>query len=76
MDKEFKAEGILSGWSRNKQKNVVSFTVKTDDFSEKDLQSIKDLYRFGKGNLRPKAFITIIFDGKLHEILGVYKKAY
>lgn len=76
MNKEIIAEGILSGYTRNKEKNVVSLTVKTDDISEKDLQTLKDMYQIGKGNVKPKAVLKIIFDGKLHEILGVYKKAY
>lgn len=76
MNKEIIAEGILSGWSKNKEKNVVSLTVKTDDISEEDLQTLKDMYKLGKGNVKPKAILKIIFDGKLHEILGVYKKAY
>ncbi len=76
MSKEIKAEGILSGYTRNKEKNVVSLTVKTDDISEEDLQTLKDMYQVGKGNIKPKAILKIVFDGKLHEILGVYKKAY
>lgn len=76
MNKEIIAEGILSGYTRNKEKNVVSLTVKTDDLSEEDLQTLKDMYRIGKGNMKPKAVLKIIFDGRLHEILGAYKKAY
>jgi len=76
MSKEIIAEGILSGYTRNKEKNVVSLTVKTDDLSEEDLQTLKNMYQIGKGNMKPKAVLKIIFDGRLHEILGAYKKAY
>lgn len=76
MSKEIIAEGILSGYTRNKEKNVISLTVKTDDLSEEDLQTLKNMYQIGKGNIKPKAVLRIIFDGKLHEILGAYKKAY
>jgi len=76
MSKEIIAEGILSGYTRNKEKNVVSLHVKTDDLSEEDLQTLTNMYQLGKGNIKPKAILKIIFDGKLHEILGAYKKAY
>lgn len=76
MSNEIIAEGILSGYTRNKEKNVISLTVKTDDLSEEDLQTLKNMYQIGKGNIKPKAVLRIIFDGKLHEILGAYKKAY
>ncbi len=70
------AEGIVSRYTRNAEKNVVSITVKTDDLSEEDLETIKNMYEFGRGNLKPKAILKIIFDGELHELLGKYKKAY
>jgi len=74
--KEIIAKGYVSRFTRDSEKNVVSLTIKTDDLSEEDLATIKDLYEFGRGALKPQAVLKIIFDGKLHELLGKYKKAY
>ncbi len=74
--KEITAKGYISRFTRDSEKNVVSLTIKTDDLSEEDLTTIKDLYEFGRGSLKPQAVLKIIFDGKLHELLGKYKKAY
>lgn len=74
--KEIIAKGYISRFTRDSEKNVVSLTIKTDDLSEEDLATIKDLYEFGRGSLKPQAILRIIFDGKLHELLGKYKKAY
>jgi len=73
---EIIAEGIISRFTRSKEKNVVSLTIKTDDLSEDDIYTLKTLYEVGRGNLKPKAVLKITFDGKLHELLGAYKKAY
>lgn len=74
--KEIIAKGYVSRYTRNSERNVVSITVKTDDLSEEDLETIKNLYEYGRGVLKPQAILRIIFDGKLHELLGKYKKAY
>ena len=74
--KEIIAKGVLSRFTRSAEKNVVSLTIKTDDLSEEDLETIKNLYEYGRGSLKPQAILKIVFDGKLHELLGKYKKAY
>lgn len=74
--KEINIEGIVSGYTQQHQKNVVTLKVKTDGLSKEDLSILKELYNFGRGNLKPKAVLKIIFDGKIHEILGAYKDAY
>jgi len=74
--KEINAEGILRGYTTRKAKDIVSLSITTDSLSKEDLSMLKDLYQFGKGNLKPKVILKIIFDGKVHELLGVYKNAY
>ncbi len=76
MSKEIEAEGILSGFTRSKEKNVVTLTVKTDSLTPKELLMLKELYRIGKNSLKPKAELKLIFDNKVHELLGKYKNAY
>ena len=74
--KEINAEGILSGYTTRRERNVVTLKIKTDSLSKEDLSMLKELYQFGKGGLKPKVVLTLIFDGKIHELLGVYKNAY
>lgn len=74
--KEIDAEGILTGYTSRKAKDIVSLSITTDSLSKEDLSMLKELYQFGKGNLRPKVILKIIFDGKVHELLGAYKNAY
>lgn len=74
--KEIDAEGILTRYTTEREKNVVTLAIKTDSISKEDLSMLKELYQFGKGNLRPKVVLKIIFDGKVHELMGVYKNAY
>lgn len=74
--KEIDAEGILTRYTTEHEKNVVTLAVKTDSLSKEDLSMLKELYVFGKGKLRPKVMLKIIFDGKVHELMGAYKNAY
>lgn len=74
--KEIEAEGILSGYTSEKEKNVVTLKVKTDGLSEEDLSILKELYHYGRHNMKPKVVLKLIFDGKVHELLGAYKNAY
>ena len=75
-DKEIKAEGILSGFTSSKEKNVVTLSIKTDSLSPKDIAILRELYQTGKGVFKPKAKLKLIFDNKVHELLGKYKNAY
>ena len=74
--KEIDAEGILRGYTTTKEKNVVTLKIQTDSISKEDLSMLKELYQFGKGDLKPKAVIKLIFDGKSHTLMGAYKNAY
>jgi len=74
--KEINVEGILTRYTTEREKNVVTLKVKTDSLSKEDLSTLRDLYIFGKGKLRPKVVMKLIFDGKIHELLGAYKNAY
>lgn len=74
--KEINAEGILRGYTSTKEKNIVTLKIQTDSISKEDLSTLKELYQFGKGNLRPKVVLKLIFDGKVHKLLGAYKNAY
>ncbi len=76
MSKKIEAEGILSGFTNIKEKNIVTLTVKTDTLTEDQLNLLRDLYQTGKNNLKPKAVLQIIFDNKVHELLGKYRNAY
>ena len=74
--KEIKVKGIISGYTSLQEENVVTLKVKTDGLSKEDLSMLKELYQFGKGGLKPKAILRIIFDGTTYELLGAYKNAY
>jgi len=74
--KEINAEGILTRYTTEREKNVVTLKIQTDSLTKEDLSILKDLYIFGKGKLRPKVVLKLIFDGKVHELLGAYKNAY
>ncbi len=76
MSKKIEADGILSGFTSTKEKNVVTLTVKTDSLSPKDIAILRELYQTGKHSLKPKAELKLIFDNKVHELLGKYKNAY
>ena len=74
--KEIDVEGILTRYTTEREKNVVTLAVKTDSLTKEDLNVLKELYKFGKNELRPKVVLKLIFDGKVHELLGAYKNAY
>ena len=74
--KEIDIEGIITGYTSEHEKNVVTLKVRTDGLSKEDLSTLKELYQFGDGDLKPKAILKIIFDGKIHKLLGAYKNAY
>lgn len=74
--KEIDVEGILSGYTSEREKNVVTLKIRTDSLTKEDLSMLKELYQFGKKGLKPKVIIKLIFDGKIHQLLGAYKNAY
>ncbi len=76
MTKKIEVEGILSGYTRSKEKNVVTLSIKTDSISSQDLAILKVLYQTGRGVFKPKAELKLIFDNRVHELLGAYKNAY
>lgn len=70
-----KAEGILSGYTTNKEKNVISLTIKTDSLTEEQVSMLRELYQKGRGNFKPKAELKITFN-ETYKMLGAYKNAY
>jgi ribonuclease HI len=69
-------EGILNGLTSTKEKNVVRLVVRTDSLSLEELSILRELYRTGRHDMKPKAELKITFDNKVHKLLGAYKNAY
>ena len=69
MSNVIEVVGIISGTTRNNEKNVITLHIKTDDLTEEKYKKIRESF------VKPKVEIKIT-PNKTHKILGAYKNAY